>query len=83
MSVHQRRDVQIHQHSAQGPSVWGVVGFGLVFCHSARHTRHLHIPHCHSNSGFSLPRLSARDTAMKMLNNVDLLCESVNGADTV
>lgn len=76
------RDVRTHQHSAQGRWVQALSELALSFV-TVLLRRHLHVPHRHSNSGFSLPRVSVRATALKMLNNVDLLVESVNGADAV
>lgn len=76
------RDVRTHQHSAQGRWVQALSDLALSFV-TVLLRRHLHVPHRHSNSGFSLPRVSVRATALKMLNNVDLLVESVNGADAV
>lgn len=85
MLFRERRVVKTHQHSAQGRWVQALSDLALSFV-TARLSRHLHVPHRHSNSVFffsPLPCLSARATALKMLNNADLLLDSVNGADTV
>lgn len=84
------RDVETHQHSAQGRWVQALSDLALSFV-TALLCRHLHVPHCHSNSvffflffalclSFPLPRVSARATALKMLNIADARWELVNGA---
>lgn len=65
------RVVKAHQHSAQGRWVQALSDTALSFV-TVHLCRHLHVPHHHSNSGFSLPRVSVRATALKMLNAVGL-----------
>lgn len=51
MLVREHRVVKTHQHSAQGRSVQALSDLALSFV-TALLSRHLHVPHRHSNSGF-------------------------------